>query len=102
MGHGCVSPESGGVVNFLSSTNFDLWYSCSLLTYKERKVPYLKDLIHICLETEVEGCSITFNMNYGGSSYFKIWWFTYFSKHYLMHEKIQMEYYWKFTFKEKQ
>ena len=27
---------------------------------KEHKVPHLKDLIHICLELEVQGCGMTF------------------------------------------
>jgi len=36
---GCISLESGRVGNFLSTSNFDLWYFCSLLTYKS--VQYL-------------------------------------------------------------
>ena len=38
-GRGCISLESGRVGNFLSTSNFDLWYFCSLLTYKS--VQYL-------------------------------------------------------------
>ena len=39
------------------------------LDQQECKVPHLKDLIHICLEPEVQGCGMTFNMCYGGSKY---------------------------------
>ena len=38
-GPGHISLESGWVGNFLSTSNFDLWYFCSLLTYKS--VQYL-------------------------------------------------------------
>ena len=38
-GPGCISLEPGWVGNFLSTSNFDLWYFCSLLTYKS--VQYL-------------------------------------------------------------
>ena len=30
----CISLETGWVSNFLSTSNFDLWYFCSLVTYK--------------------------------------------------------------------
>ena len=36
---GRIGLESGWVGNFLSTSNFDLWYFCSLLTYKD--VQYL-------------------------------------------------------------
>ena len=36
-GPGRISLESGWVGNFLSTSNFDLWYFCSLLTYKSVK-----------------------------------------------------------------
>ena len=32
-------------------------------------VPHLKDLIHICLEPEAQGCGMTFNRFYVGSKY---------------------------------
>ena len=38
-GPGHISLESGWVGNFLLTSNFDLWYFCSLLTYKD--VQYL-------------------------------------------------------------
>ena len=34
-GPACISLESGWVGSFLSTPNFDLWYFCSLLTYKD-------------------------------------------------------------------
>ena len=32
-------------------------------------VPYLKDVTHICLEPEAQGCALTFNKFYVGSKY---------------------------------
>ena len=36
---------------------------------QECTIPRLKDLIHICLEQEVQGCGVTFNMCYVDSKY---------------------------------
>ena len=39
------------------------------LNLQECTVPHLKDLIHICLEPELQGCGMTFNRFYVGSKY---------------------------------
>ena len=41
-GCGCISLKSGWVSNFLSTSNFDLWYFRSLLTYKNVQYLILK------------------------------------------------------------
>ena len=53
---------------FFATSNFDLKYFWSLLSYKKNKVPHLKDLIHICLEPEAQGWGMTFNRFYVGSN----------------------------------
>ena len=64
-GPGRLSLESGWVSNFLSTSNFDLWYFCSLLTQKSvATVPHLKDLIHIYLEQEDQDLIWTFKVLY--------------------------------------
>ena len=45
---------------FFSISIFDLKYFFSPLTYKN--VPHLKDLIHISLQPEAQGCGMTSNM----------------------------------------
>ena len=39
------------------------------LDLQECTVPHLKDMIHISLEPETQGCGVTFNMGYVGSNY---------------------------------
>ena len=39
------------------------------LNLQECTVPHLKDLIHICLQTEAKVHSMTFNVSYVGSKY---------------------------------
>ena len=36
-GPGCIDLKSGWVGNFLLTSNFELWYFCSLLTYKSEQ-----------------------------------------------------------------
>ena len=68
-GPGRISLESGCVINFLSTSNFDLWFFLQPLDLRDYAVPHLKDLIHICLETESQGHDITFNVIYICSKY---------------------------------
>ena len=37
------------------------------LDLQEHTLSYLKDLIHICLQSEAQGCGMTFNMHYVAS-----------------------------------
>ena len=61
---GCGGFESGRVGNFFFSTsNFDLWYFAASWPTKTY-ITSLKDLIHICLETENQGQGMTFNITY--------------------------------------
>ena len=55
------------MADFSLTSNFDLKYFCSLLTCKNLKVLHLKDLIHICLESEGQGCGMIFYFCYIGS-----------------------------------
>ena len=61
--------EVGRVGNFLC--DLQLWPQIFLqpLDLQECTVPHLKDLIHICLELEAQGCGMTFNRFYVGSKY---------------------------------
>ena len=69
-GPGALVSNPAETAIFFSTTNFDLLCFCSLLTYKrESRVPHLKDLIHICLEPEVQDLDMTFHVCYVGSKY---------------------------------
>ena len=59
----------GCVGNFLSTSNFDLWYFCSLLTYKSVQYFIWKIWFISFWEPEAQGCGMTFNMCSVSSKY---------------------------------
>ena len=66
---GCMGFELGWVGKFLCDLQISPQIFLQPLDLKECTVPHLKDLIHICLEPEAQGCGITFNRFYVGSKY---------------------------------
>ena len=48
---------------------FDILQRLDLQLLQECTAPHFKDLIHICLEPEVQDCGMTFNRFYVGSKY---------------------------------
>ena len=68
-GPGCIEFEMGRVGSFLC--DLQLWPQIFLqpLDLQECTVNHCKDLIHISLEPEAQGCSMTFNRFYIGSKY---------------------------------
>ena len=68
-GPGHIRFELGQFGNFLCNLQLRPQIFLQPLDLKECTVPHLKDLIHICLEPEVQGCDMTFNRFFVGSIY---------------------------------
>ena len=54
---------------FFLTSNFEILYFLWLLELKDCKVPHLKDMIHICLNSEAQVCGMTFKECKDGSEY---------------------------------
>ena len=66
---GRIEFELAELAIFYATSNFDLKFFLQPLDLQECTVPHLKDLIHICLGPEAQGCGMTFKRFYVGSKY---------------------------------